>query len=425
MDLLQFFGTFRIRAATAGGTVPGMTDARQAADVPAGSPANLRRLGRIRVLEALHEWGRLSRPDLTRRTGLARATVGSVIADLKAAGIVIEDGARPRAMLPRTGRPPRTIGLLPSAAYAVGVDIGHDHVRCMLCDLSGEPITDRSVELAVDREPDRALALATELVGEAIAGKPPDVILGLGVGIASPIDPRTGVLRAEAIMPGWVGLPINDVLADRTGLTVRTINDANAGVLGECRYGAATDCSDVIYIRLSSGIGAGVVCDGRTLLGSAGLAGEIGHVPVHDGGAICRCGNRGCLETVASPTAIAAMLAPSIGRTVSVDELLELVDRDHRGAIRAVQDAGDAVGRALAVTATLLNPQLIVVGGELAAAGETLFTPMRRAIERYAMSPHAANLQIVAGALGDSACVRGAAALVLSEAPERLAALPD
>jgi predicted NBD/HSP70 family sugar kinase len=117
------------------------------------------------------------------------------------------------------------------------------------------------------------------------------------------------------------------------------------------------------------------------------------------------------------------MLAPSLGRTVTVDELLALVRDGHRGALRAVQDAGDAVGRALAVTVTLLNPQLVVVGGELAAAGETLFTPMRRAIERHAMSPHAANLRIVAGALGDSACVRGAAALVLAEAPERLAAL--
>ncbi|HZC70150.1 MAG TPA: ROK family transcriptional regulator [Jatrophihabitans sp.] len=400
-----------------------MTDAPRAAEEPAGSPASLRALGRIRVLDALHEWGRLSRPDLTRRTGLARATVGSVIADLMAAGIVSEYGTSRAAQLQRTGRPARFIGLLPTAAYAVGLDIGHDHVRCMLCDLGGEPIYDRSVELAVDRERNAALTVATQLVAEATARRPRGRILGLGVDIASPIDPRTGNLHAEAIMPSWVGLRINDELAQRTGLTVRSTNDANAGVLAELRYGAAKDCADVIYIRLSAGIGAGVVCDGRLLLGAAGLAGEIGHVAVEEAGAICRCGNRGCLETVASPTAIAEMLAPSLGHVVNVDELLEFVRQGHRGAIRAVQDAGDAVGRALAVTATLLNPQLVVVGGELAAAGETLFTPMRRAIDRSAMSPHAANLKIVAGALGDSACVRGAAALVLAQAPERLAAL--
>ncbi|HZC51756.1 MAG TPA: ROK family transcriptional regulator, partial [Mycobacterium sp.] len=400
-----------------------VTDAPRATDGPADSPASLRTLGRIRVLEALNQWGRLSRPDLTRRTGLARATVGSVIADLIAAGIVTDHGTSHPGQIQRTGRPARTIGLLPTAAYAVGLDIGHDHVRCMLCDLGGEPVTDRSVELAVDREPDQTLACATELVAEAIAGMPRERILGLGVGIASPINPRTGMLRGEAIMPGWVGLRVDDELAHRTGLTVRSTNDANAGVLGERRYGAARDCADVIYIRLSSGIGAGVVCDGRMLLGSAGLAGEIGHLPVVEAGTICRCGNRGCLETVASPAAIAELLQPSLGRTVAVDELLELTRHDHRGAIRAVQDAGDAVGRALAFTVTLLNPQLIVVGGELEAAGEALFTPMRRAIERYAMRPHAANLQIVAGALGDSACVRGAAALILAQAPERLATL--
>lgn len=400
-----------------------MTDAPRTAELPADSPANLRALGRIRVLEALHESGPLSRPELTRRTGLARATVSSVTADLAGAGIVSEHGTAGTTQLQRTGRPARTIGLLPTAAYAVGLDIGHDHVRCMLCNLTGEPIFDRSLELAVDHDPDDALAFATDLVAEAIAGKPRERILGVGVGIASPIDPRTGTLQAEMIMPGWVGLRLNDELANRTGLKVRSANDANVGVLGECRYGAATHCTDVIYIRLSSGIGAGVICDGHVLLGSAGLAGEIGHVPVQDAGAICRCGNRGCLETVASPTAIADMLAPSLGRTITVEELLELVRNGHRGAFRAVQDAGDAVGRALAVTATLLNPRLIVVGGELAAAGETLFTPMRRAIERHAMSPHAADLNIVAGALGDSACVRGAAALVLAEAPDKLAAL--
>jgi len=400
-----------------------VSDAPRDVERPPSSPASLRALGRIRVLEALYEGGRLSRPDLTRRTGLSRATVGSLIADLMAAGILSELGTSRAAELQRAGRPARTIGLQPTAAYAVGLDIGHDHVRCALCDLGGEPVSERSVELAVDREPDQTLACATELVAEAIEGVPHDRILGLGVGIASPINPRTGMLRAEAIMPGWVGLRINDELGRRTGLTAYSTNDANAGILGERRYGAAQDCADVIYIRLSSGIGAGVISDGRMLLGSAGLAGEIGHVPVVEAGAICRCGNRGCLETVASPTTITELLAPSLGRTITVDELLDLVHQGHRGAIRAVWDAGDAVGRALAVAVTLLNPQLVVVGGELAAAGEALFTPMRRAIERAAMSPHVANLQIVGGALGDSACVRGAAALVLAQAPEMLAAL--
>ncbi len=202
-------------------------------------------------------------------------------------------------------------------------------------------------------------------------------------------------------------------------MAARIINDANAGVLAERRFGAARDCADVIYLRLAAGIGAGVVCDGR-MLGQHGLAGELGHVRVEPQGLLCRCGNRGCLETVASPTAIADLLARSWGRPVSAADLTELLRTGDRGTRRAVQDAGDAVGRALALAVTLVNPSLIVVGGDLVTAGDVLFEPLRRALDRQTMSSHAHALRIVPSALGDSACVRGAAALVLDSAPERL-----
>ncbi|MGH6657195.1 MAG: ROK family protein, partial [Actinocrinis sp.] len=206
----------------------------------------------------------------------------------------------------------------------------------------------------------------------------------------------------------------------RTGLPVRIVNDANAGVLAERRFGAARDCADVIYLRLSSGIGAGVVCDGRMLLGHGGLAGELGHVTVEPQGAVCRCGNRGCLETVASPGAVSDVLARSWGRPVPIDELVDLLRRGERGAMRVVEDAGDAVGRALAPAVMLLNPRLIVIGGELATAGDALFGPLRRALLRNTMTSHGQPLRIEASDLGDSAGVRGAAALVLEGVPEHL-----
>jgi predicted NBD/HSP70 family sugar kinase len=390
------------------------------------APINLRNLGRVRVLQALADTGRLSRPDLVRRTGLARATVGSVVADLIAAGLLTEHGTDAPDGVVRTGRPAQTLSLVPTAAYAAGVDIGHDHVRAVLCDLVGEPVWDHSTDIDVDDAPQEVLSLATDLIGAALeeSGISQDRVLGLGVGIASPVDQRAGLLRADGIMPGWVGIRPGDELTARTGLPTRLVNDANAGVLAERRYGVAQHSENVVYIRLSSGIGSGVVCDGRTLLGSDGMAGELGHVVVERDGAVCRCGNRGCLETVASPTAIAALLSRSWHRAVSTSELPELIAAKDRGTLRAIEDAGDAVGRALAFTVMILNPQLIVVGGELAATGDALFDPMRRAIGRNSMSSHTSSLQIVASALGDSAGVRGAAALVLEEVPERLAAMP-
>jgi predicted NBD/HSP70 family sugar kinase len=377
------------------------------------------------VLEALARHRSMSRADLVEQTGLARASVGSVIFDLIRAGLVAET-ADETAPAVRTGRPPQLLSLVPTGAFALGVDVGHDHVRAVLTNLIGSPCWDRSEQMDVDTAPERALATATELIGAAVAesGVPRGKILGAGFGIACPVDAESGELSAEGIMPGWVGIRPADELARRTGHAVRIINDANAGVLAEWRFGAARESGDVVYLRLSSGIGAGVICGGHVLLGSNGVAGELGHVTVDPGGAVCRCGNRGCLETVASPVALAALLARSWGRPVSDTDLAGLVRAGDRGALRAIEDAGDAVGRVLAPAVQLLNPELIVIGGDLAAAGETLFEPMRRALARGTMSSHTRGLRVVPSALGDSAGALGAAALILDGAPRQLGMAP-
>lgn len=401
-------------------TVP---DTQATADSP-DSPINLASLGRVRVLRALTDRPALSRAELVQRTGLARATVGSVVDDLIAAGLVRKT-TEPLAAGARTGRPPQLLSLEPLAGYAIGLDVGHDHVRAILTDLVGTTLWDESVALSVDGDPRTALDTAVELIDRAVGetGAPRDRVLGLGLGIACPVD-ANGELYADGIMPGWVGVRPTDELTDRTGLAVRLVNDANAGVLAERRFGAARACTNIVYLRLSSGIGAGMVCDGRVLLGCGGFAGEIGHVTVEPHGDLCRCGNRGCLETVASPPALAGLLSRSWGRTVSTAELADLIRAGDRGALRAVEDAGDAVGRALAFTVMLLNPELIVVGGDLVIAGASLFEPMRRTLTRNSMSSHTRRLRIVSSTLGDSAGVRGAAALVLDGVPERLALEP-
>jgi predicted NBD/HSP70 family sugar kinase len=389
------------------------------------SPIGLTELGRVRVLRALAEHQQLSRSELVGRTGLARATVSSIVYELINAGLVRESAAADAAGT-RTGRPPQALSLAPDAAYALGLDIAHDHVRAVLTDVVGTILWDRTRPMAVDDDPERALDTAVRLIDAALGdvGVPREKVLGLGAGFACPVDKDRRRLHAEGIMPGWVGVhPVNE-LAGRTGMPVQIINDANAGVLAERRFGAARGCDNVVYLRLSSGIGAGTICDGRMLLGHGGIAGELGHVVVEPRGTLCRCGNRGCLETIASPPAIADLLARSWGRPVTTADLPELLRTADRGTARAVEDAGDAVGRVLAITVMMLNPEMIVVGGELAAARETLFEPMRRTINRNTMVCHAESLRIVPSELGDSAGVRGAAALVLEGAPEILALAP-
>ena len=316
------------------------------------------------------------------------------------------------------------LALRASAAYAVGADIGHQHVRVALCDLRGTPIWTTAVATEVDRAPAETLDLAADLIERGLGEKGTDRerLLGLGVDIAAPVREPGGILEAHGIMPGWVGVQPGAELQRRTGLATRLANDANAGALAELRYGAGRGTDDMIYVRLSAGIGAGIITGGRHLNGSGGLAGEIGHIQSAPDGRICRCGNRGCLETVAGPLAIARLLEESWGHPVSVPDLLAHVESGNRGALRAIEDAAEEIGRALAHLVTLLNPSLIVIGGDLAAAGDALFSPIGRTIRRYALAPSAESVRIVGGALGDHAEVLGAAGMVLTEAPRLLAA---
>jgi predicted NBD/HSP70 family sugar kinase len=382
---------------------------------------NLRDVGRARVLRALHDAPRLSRPDLVSRTGLARATVAAIVADLVAAGLVREDDAVGSAV-PRTGRPPQTLTIVDSAAYALGVDIGHLHVRAVLSNASGTLRWDRKVVVDADLASAETLDVAAELVIEALAscGVARDQVIGVGAGIASPVYREKDGLAAEGIMPGWVGMHPASELSIRTGLSTVLINDANAGAIGERLYGAGRHVDDMIYIRLSEGIGAGIVSAGRLLLGTAGLAGEIGHLPIVADGLICRCGNRGCLETLATPSAVARLLSDSWHITVTPDMLIDLVRSGDRGARLAIEDAGQAIGRALSMMVTLVNPELIVVGGDLARCGQPLLEPIRRAVMRHAMPSTATNLRIVFGELHDDAEVRGAAGMILNQLPEAL-----
>ncbi|MCX4553419.1 ROK family protein [Streptomyces sp. NBC_01387] len=311
---------------------------------------------------------------------------------------------------------------MPTAGYAIGADIGHQHVRVILCDLFGSVQWEHCVAKEVDRAPEETLDLVAALVARALqeSGIERSRVLGAGVGIASPVEKDSGALGAEGIMSGWVGMRLTEELERRTALPVRVTNDANAGALAERMYGAGRQTGDMVYVRLSAGIGAGIVSNGRLLLGARGLAGEIGHIPLIADGLICRCGNRGCLETVASPVAIARLLADSWGHPVAARDLPGLIEQRNPGALRAVRDAGDAVGRALSNLVTLLNPRLIVVGGDLARAGKDILEPMRAGVCNHTLPSAAESVEIVTGGLGDGAEVRGAAGLVLADAPQLL-----
>ena len=378
-----------------------------------------RQLSRLRVIEALFRRPGMSRTQVAEEAGLSRPTVAAVLEELESAGVLEqvaepEDDERPRP----TGRPPIPMRLAPRAAFAVGLDFGHRHVRAALCDLSGQPVADDWSEAEVDSAPGESLDLAHALVRGLLtrAEADPDDVIGVGMGLAAPVDAATGTAYVEGILPGWGGLRPAAEMEARLGLPVKLENDANVGALGEHRFGAAQGARDIAYVRLSAGIGLGLILNGAPYRGRLGIAGELGHVrAVTHGGALCRCGNRGCLETVASAAAVADALG------VHVPSVVELVEAGDERALRAVAAAGEAVGVAVAAVVNVLNPELVVIGGELAGAGTVLLDPLQRAISESVIGPSAAAVETRVGALGERAEVLGAAALVLAGAPALLA----
>ena len=384
-------------------------------------------MNRLRIIEALYRHPLSSRADLARHAQLSRATVSTLVEELVRAGLV-EEGTDSGIAGPVAegglGRPPVLLSLVSGAAFALGLDFGHQHIRVALCDLSGEPVVDDYSPAEVDHAPSESFDLAQRLVHKALhsAGVAPDRLLGVGMGLAVPINKASGNLEADGILPGWHGIRPAAEMESRLGIPVALDNDANLGALGEKAFGAARGVDDLVYIRLSAGIGAGLIIEGQPYQGCVGVAGEVGHVLSDPHGLICRCGNRGCLETVASPVAVAALLERSLRQPVTIPRLLELVAEGNRGARRAVAEAGEAVGRALSMVINILNPELVVVGGDLAPAGDILLSPIATAIERHSVAPAAAAVRVTAGMLGPRAEVLGAAALILAKSPRALVA---
>jgi glucokinase-like ROK family protein len=376
------------------------------------------------VVDALRREGSVSRGDLMRITGLSRTTITTLIGELQERRMVVESEVDGRAERPGRGRPPTLLRLTPTAGAALGVDFGHRHLRVAVADLSSTVLAERRADLDVDTAAEHALDAAAGMVAEVLeeAGLSIDQVIGAGMGIPGPIDRTTGLVRSSVILPGWVGLNAAERFARRLNVHVDVDNDANLGALGEYTLGAGRGYDDVIYVKVASGIGAGIILGGRLHRGVTGNAGEIGHVQVRPDGVVCRCGNRGCLETVASATAVLDTLRPIHGSGLGLPGLLELATAGDPGTLRVINDAGRAVGQALGDLCNSLNPAAIIVGGELSAAGQSLLEGIRESVDRHAQPGAAEAVTVMRGILGDRAEVLGALTLVVGDT-ERLSSV--
>ena len=393
--------------------------------VKSGSLESLRELNRLRVVDALRRHGTLSRADIARITGLSRSTISTLVADLHSRGFVIERAdpdEAPRA--PALGRPPVLLRLDPSAGIAAGVDFDHTHVRVAVSDLSRTVVAEGAEDLDVDHDAQSSLDIAVDLVRRALAeaGVDEDRLLAVGVALAAPVDQVDGRVYDSTILADWTGIDVAAELRERIGVPVHLDNDANLGALAEVTLGAGQSARTAVYVQLSSGIGAGLIVDGRPFRGATGTAGEIGHVTVDDGGELCRCGNRGCLETLASGPALLARVQAIRGEAATLQEVIALAEDGDADVLAALEDVGRVVGRVLGQICNVLNPEMVVIGGDLSAAGELVVGPLRETLMLVGLPPTTRRLEVVAGELGDRANVLGALSLAIAQSEQAVAA---
>jgi predicted NBD/HSP70 family sugar kinase len=378
---------------------------------------------RARVFGVLAERGAVSRAELARRTSLAPSTVSAVVSELQQEQLVVEPVAPDRPPdRAGVGRPPVLVALHRQAGVALGLDFGKRHLRVGLADLSHAVLAERHRMLDADLRAAEAIELATGLVEEVLAeaGADSTAVVGVGMGLPGPVHRPSGQLGDSTILPGWQGVRAADAMSDALGLPVEVQNDANLGALSESMWGAGRDADHMAYVKAATGVGAGLIIDGRPYVGAGGTAGEIGHTVIDPGGPICRCGNRGCLETLAGSTAVMAALRETYGDDLTLAEAISGALDGDAGCRRAIADAGRSIGSAVATLCNLFNPRRIVVGGDLATAGELLLDPLRESLRRGAIRSAADDVDVVPGTLGDRAEVLGAVALVLRRGAQLL-----
>jgi predicted NBD/HSP70 family sugar kinase len=261
------------------------------------------------------------------------------------------------------------------------------------------------------------------MVGEvlAAAGVERKSVIAAGIGIPGPVDRSRGTAGSATILPGWTGVRIATEMHQRLGMQVEIENDANLGALAEMTWGAGKECSNFAYIKAATGIGAGIVVDGHLLRGASGTAGEIGHTTLDESGALCYCGNRGCLETVASGPAIIALVSSGHPELLTLGQVLELAANGDARCRRAISDAGREIGVAVAGLCNLINPERVIVGGLLSRAGGLLLQPIRESIRRHAVYAAAERVEVVAAVFVERAELLGSVALALQASGQRLA----
>lgn len=352
-----------------------------------------------------------TRAQLAEATGLARSTVASRIDTLMRLGLVAPyGGARSTG-----GRPPTLFALNPGAKLVVGVDVGATHARAAVTDLNGQILGETDARLEVAAGPEEVLGWVVDTVRELVtaADRPLADLAAIGIGLPGPVEHSTGRPINPPIMPGWDRYDVPGHLQRVYDVPVLVDNDVNIMALGE-RRAHLREVDDLVLIKVATGIGAGIVSGGVLQRGARGTAGDLGHVRVSRAAEVlCRCGNTGCLEALAAGPALAAAVREQGEDAKTGGDVVDLVRAGNPVAMAVVRQAGRDIGEVVATMTNLINPSVVVIGGQLAGAGEHLLAGIRESVYQRSLPLATEHLRIVTSRAGGEAAVLGASALAI------------
>ena len=380
---------------------------------------NVRNFNKHAAVDLIRFAGKgLSRTDLSEGMGLTRAAVTIIVNDLLTNGIIIETESRTTS----SGRPPVVLEINPSHGLVAAIDMGAMHLSVALGDFSTRILEEIEVPFCISDGPEKCLNEADRVLQEILLRREltAAALSGIGVGVPGPVITERGTVMAPPIMPGWDRYPIRATFEKKWNTSVTLNNDAELGALGEWAYGAGRGEKNLAFIKVGSGIGAGLMINSQIYGGTTGSAGEIGHLTVDENGPLCACGNHGCLEAFAGGHAIASQakkLAASGKRTLlsekrtdalTAQDVAEAARRGDLPAQELIKRSGTYIGIAIAGLINLFNPSTVIIGGGVAQVGDLLTTPIRQAVRERSLRASEHGVRITTAMLGRRSSLIGA-----------------
>jgi len=370
--------------------------------------------------------GPISQTQIAQITGIGVSTISNNVKTLLRTGWIRENC---RVSIKKIGRPHLLLAVDPNAAFAIGIDVGAQNLRVGLVNLAGEILSSISERTQPEKGPEDILRRVKKITHQIIASSSiePEKIDGIGFGLSGMIDPKEGICLLCPNLPGWDGIPVRKIFSEEFKMDVLFDDSVPMMALAEKRYGLGRNVDDFVYISLGVGIGCAIFIQGVLYRGHANLAGEFGHITVEAKGPLCRCGNLGCLEALASANAIIQRAKGSVQSGVYSslsDKIDEVYRNDDVKAIAQAAEEGDKsafeildrtgmyIGIGIAMLINILNPSMVILGGGIARSGEVLLSSINQTVRKQALGIISRTVSIQKGQIKEYAGVIGGATAI-------------